>query len=326
MENYDFENALSLPFSQLTEEVKNSYISQWTREIITWMNRARSYIKHSSGLEEKLSNYNINNYNDYSKMLKNRRMAKEMILNKTVLRDGYILLNKIGEIIRGEEILYSVTVTSTGEAISSATAGEVYTWTIPMSEFINLMSFTSRRIVLKDSMTIYRMIEHQIEQSANAINYERWSDEKLQHYSLFMQQIRSYPQWENVNNGNILEAFLRFLDRGHKPLNSTMPEYRETVYSAMLDTMKHPAKFFEGGDINNLQVKGLNASITNINTLMKNLSEVLHILATHDVGNTVLRQHMKKQALNTQLNQKMNTIVADVTEELIQFFTSTIDR
>jgi hypothetical protein len=34
-----------------------------------------------------------------------------MITNTAVLQEGYILLNKIGEKIRGEEILYSVTVT-----------------------------------------------------------------------------------------------------------------------------------------------------------------------------------------------------------------------
>ena len=50
-------------------------------------------------------------------MLKNRRIARDKLLNKTILQDGYILLNKIGEIVRGETIKYSITVTKTGAAI-----------------------------------------------------------------------------------------------------------------------------------------------------------------------------------------------------------------
>ena len=66
-------------------------------------------------------------------MMKNRRAAKNLIEGSTVLTDGYVLLNEIGETIRNEEIIYNVTTSISGTAISKATSGEVYTWKIPLS-------------------------------------------------------------------------------------------------------------------------------------------------------------------------------------------------
>ena len=153
----------------------------WTNEIYLWINKARSYIAQEQSLAEKLSANSMKSVKNVSEMLKNRRIAKKMINNKVILTEGYILLNKIGETIRGEEIFYSITVSKTGQALSTGSVGTggVYTWKIPLSEFINLLNFTSQRIVLKDSSTIYKMLESQIEANEKNLIYEKWSDEKL---------------------------------------------------------------------------------------------------------------------------------------------------
>ena len=67
----------------------------------------------------------------------------------------------------------------------------------------------------------------------------------------------------------MLEAFLRFLDDGNTPKVSSDADYWHSVGSAMKRTMTAPDAFFLGGDINNLQIKGLNASVTNLNTLIQ---------------------------------------------------------
>ena len=262
-------------------------------------------------------------------MLKNRRVAKKMISNQSILRDGYILLNKIGETIRAEEIFYSITVSKTGKSLTSGETGGVYSWKIPLSEFINILNFTSRRIVLKDSSTIYRMIESQIDQNNNKIDYEKWTDEKLQNFSLFANQIRTnpnWPNWHNVNEGNLLEAFLRFLDDGYTPEDSSNPEYWHRLGSAMKRTMQAPDKFFMGGDLNDLQIKGLNASVTNLNTLIQNLEKLLQIMISSKSGYETIQKYVRKNYNSQQINNEIEKTQEEIVNELLNFFTSSILR
>lgn len=314
----------------MTDEQQNQLIMSWTNEIYLWINKARSYIAQEQSLAEKLSVNSMRSVKNVSEMLKNRRIAKKMINNKVILTEGYILLNKIGETIRGEKIFYSITVSKSGQALSTGSVGTggVYTWQVPLSEFINLLNFTSQRIVLKDSSTIYKMLESQIEANEKNLIYEKWSDEKLQSYALFNSQVRSNPnwkQWHNVNEGNMLEAFLRFLDDGNTPKVSSDADYWHSVGSAMKRTMTAPDAFFLGGDINNLQIKGLNASVTNLNTLIQNLSKVLSILRTSEQGYEVLKKYYRKNA-QEQIQQETLKTQEEVVDELLEFFTSKINR
>lgn len=325
----EIENELIQTFDLLTKEQQNFYIQQWTLEIYGWLNRARAYVAQEKSLAEKLSTKSLDSLTAVQTMLKNRRVAKSMITNQSVLTDGYILLNKIGEIIRAEEIYYSITVSKTGESLSSGNTGGVYTWKIPLSEFINILNFTSRRIVLKDSSAIYKMIENQISQNGQSINYEKWSDEKLQSFSLFANQVRTnpkWPNWHNVNEGNLLEAFLRFLDDGYTPTNSSDVQYWHRLGSAMKRTMQSPDKFFVGGDLNDLQIKGLNASVTNINTLIQNLEKVLQIMMQSKTGYDTISKYIRKNYNALQIDKEIEKTQEEVVENLINFFTSSISR
>ena len=93
----------------------------------------------------------------------------------------------------------------------------------------------------------------------------------------------------------------------------------------MKRTMTAPDAFFLGGDINNLQIKGLNASVTNLNTLIQNLSEVLSILRTSEQGHEVLKKYYRKNA-QVQIQQEAFKAQEEVTNELLEFFTSKINR
>lgn len=313
----------------MTQEQQNLYIQNWIFEIYKWLNRARAYIAQQQSLAEKLSNNTLNSIKEVEIMLKNRKVAKNMITNQSILTDGYVLLNKIGETIRAEEIYYSITVSKTGEKLTSGKTGGVYTWKIPLSEFINLFNFTPSRIVLKDSSTIYKMIENQISQDNNSINYEKWSDEKLQSFSLFAHQVRTNPKWPNwhkVNEGNLLEAFLRFLDDGYTPAKIVDSSYWAHLGSAMKRTMQSPDKFFIGGDLNDLQIKGLNASVTNLNTLIQNLEKVLQILISNKSGFEVIQKYIRKNYKAQQITQDIEKTQDEIVNDLLKFFTSSIIR
>lgn len=325
----DIEHQITQTFDQLSTEVKSSYIGKWSIEIYSWLNRARAYVAQQQSMMEKLSKNSLQSIEDFQTILKNRRVAKKMIDNKTILTDGYVLLNKIGETIRAEEIYYSVTVSKTGSALTSGAAGTggVYTWKVPLSQFINLLNFTSTRIVLKDSSTIYKMLETQIEKGEEGLVYEKWSEEKLQSFSIFANQVRGAANgyWSKVNEGNILEAFFRFLNGNNTPAYDTSDEYWISIMRTMKQTMMAPDPFYVGGDLNDLQIKGLNASVTNINTLIQRLQEVLNILTQSQSGYDVLRKYVR-QNCTQQLEQSIVQDQNQIANNLIEFFTSKVDR
>ena len=155
------------------------------------MNRARVYLNKSEGLIDKLIENNatgLNSIKEFTSMIKNCRVAKELIEQSTVLTDGYVLLNEIGEVIRNEEIIYNVTTSSTGEALSSVSIGEVYTWKIPLSEFIHLLSFSGQRISLKTPSAIHKYLMSELSAgNTSGIDYEKWSEDKLSSFALFNQ-------------------------------------------------------------------------------------------------------------------------------------------
>lgn len=325
----EIEEEIIQSFDQMTKEQQRDRLALWTLEIYNWINKARAYIAFEQSLANKLSDNSKQSLDNVKEILRARRVAKKMINNKQILTEGYVLLNKIGETIRGEEVLYSVTISKTGKALSTGSIGTegVYTWKVPLKEFLTMLNFTSQRIVLKDSSALYKMLEKQIEEN-NKVVYEKWTEEKLQQFAIFNSQVRTNPKWSNwhkINEGNMLEAFLRFLDDGGTPTRMANPNYWHMVGSAVKRTMSAPDPFFLGGDLNEFQIKGLNASVTNINTLIQNLEKVLMILRMSYSGHEVLKKYYRANVAN-QIQQETLKTQEEIANELINFFTSKIER
>lgn len=327
------EEELTTTFLNSTEEVQNEYVQIWTIKIADWLNRARLYINKSENLLEKLKQDNatgLESIKDFEKMMKNRRAAKDLIEGSTVLTDGYVLLNEIGETIRNEEIIYNVTTSISGTAISKAASGEVYTWKIPLSEFLKILSFTSRRITLKSPSAIHKMLMKELSKNNTSnISYEKWSDQKLSSFALFNEQVRSMPQgkYNKINEGNILESFLRYLDSGGEVFSPAKgnKSYWSGIGHAIKMTMAAPDKFFQAGDLNNEQIKGLNASVTNLNTLLINLKNVFDILTSSKVGAETIRSRVRKNFTN-QFNSNIELTQQELVQKLLEMFTSSVNR
>ena len=64
----------------------------------------------------------------------------------------------------------------------------------------------------------------------------------------------------------------------------------------MFNTMKSPDKFFVGGDIDNEQIKGLNASVTNLNSLILNIEKLWNILKVNPNTQNIISNYYKKSA------------------------------
>ena len=317
-------------FSEMTEEVQNETIQQWTIRTYNWLNKARVYVKSSESLMSKMAGTAANNLleKQFKNVLVRKRVAKDALMNQSLMTEGYVLLNQIGESLRGEEILYSITITKTGKALSSGMSGTggVYTWKVPLSEFLKMINFTSRRMTLKSSSSLYKMLQQKINKGEVVPGeYEEWTEQKLQSYSLFTGQIRSYKQWSKVNEGNILEAFLRYTKDYGTPMFSKSSDYWRGVYNSMFNTMKSPDKFFVGGDIDNEQIKGLNASVTNLNSLILNIEKLWNILKVNPNTQNIISNYYKKSAKSS-INKEIEKSQDEVVDNLLKFFTSNITR
>lgn len=317
-------------FSEMTEEVQNQTIQQWTIRTYNWLNKARAYVKSSESLMSKMAGTEANSLleKQFKNVLVKKRVAKDALMNQSLMTEGYVLLNQIGESLRGEEILYSVTVTKTGKALSSGMSGTggVYTWKVPLSEFLKMVNFTSRRMTLKSSSSLYKMLQQKINEGEVVPDeYEEWTEQQLQSYSLFTGQIRSYKQWNKVNEGNILEAFLRYTKDYGTPMFSKSNDYWRGIYNSMFNTMKSPDKFFVGGDIGNEQIKGLNASVTNLNSLILNIEKLWNILKVNPNTQNIVSSYYKKSAKSS-LNEEIQKSQDEVVDNLLKFFTSNITR
>lgn len=294
--------------ADMTNDEINAITSNWIFEIEQWMALAREYVVSTDSLAEKLTKRSrtilgnleqvaINNYNTQKKLIEGR----------DVLQSGYVLLNKIGEQIRGEEITYSVTITAQGEALS--TASKIYTMTTNLDEFLNMQNATSRRLVMKDPTTLYNQYINNNTKNSK-IKVEEWTQEKIQNFQIFNSQIRKIQsgkkvRWKHINEGQALEAFLRAEAYGVSIIadpKGNRPYWRSLAH-IMKMTMGKPDPFYQGGDIGNEQVKGLHASITNINTLIATLNRTLF----------AIRQG--RQGIDTTIKKKMGSEVTNGAEE-----------
>lgn len=319
-----------------TQQDWGPLLQKWSIDIYKWLNKARAYVASQNSVIEKLSSSLVIDRNGKQELnlieinsMKKMRISKKNVNNREILWEGYRLLNEIGETLRGEEIMYSITFTKTGEQIGNST--EVYTWTVPMSEFFNLVRFSKTRITLRDSSAIYEMMQKQIQNDEKDNMIEKWTEQKIQDYALFNNEVRNNPNWEKwhkINEGNMLESYLRLLKNGGSVQSRDKvkkdSEYWHRLGTAVSSTMKAPDAFFKGGDIDNEQIKGLHASVTNINTLMLNLQKVFSILKNAKINEEVLDKYYKKSGLN--LEQQQKEVEQEVINKLTDFFTSKIDR
>lgn len=319
-----------------TQQDWGPLLQKWLVDIYKWLNKARAYVASQNSVIEKLSSSLVIDKNGKQEVnlveinsMKKMRISKKNINNREVLWEGYKLLNEIGETLRGEEIMYSITFTKTGESIGNST--EVYTWTVPMSEFFNMVRFSETRITLRDSSVLYKMAQKEIQNDEKDNIIEKWTEQKIKDYALFNDEVRNNPNWEKwhkINEGNMLESYLRLLKNGGTVQTRDKvkkdSEYWHKLGTAVSSTMKAPDAFFKGGDIDNEQIKGLHASVTNINTLMSNLQKVFSILKNAKINEEVLNKYYKKSGLD--LEQQEKEIEQEVVNKLTDFFTSKIDR
>ncbi len=276
----------------------------------------------------------------------------QVAYNKIML-DGYHLLSEIGSWVNNSgPVNYSVTVTGmSAQGITKMSWNEM-----PFADFANLINFASpdSKISMLSSGTIMSKMKNQLK--ANNKFIETWSPDKLKQYELFKKlarnigpmvedkkqtqlirkmfidqkqpgKIRSFYQWtkqykrkwRDVNEGNLLEAFIRFQTYG----KNIEPA---AVYKAMFDTMKRPDPFYKGGDIGNTQIKGDNASIASHSTILNTLELTESMLS----GLTDVLQsnqlNIVEMEIGTNISADIEKQIDKYIQQLIQKYVSGISR
>ena len=319
---------ISKRLDEMSKNEQAALLSQWTKQIYLWINKARIYIKEIKLEQEYLQATNrdisksLITLNNYLK----RSQSRAKISGKKIMIDGYELLNNIGEQIRGEKILYTLIVTSDGKKIGSSDIQKTYTAKIPFSEFLNTITTSGRqRLVLKDSSTIVKMIEST--KSPLKGDIEEWDYNKIKEYQLFNNQVRgmAHKHWEKISEGNMTEIYLRYLNDGQfiKALGSH--EYFSLLGTYVKMTLSSPAIFYQGGDIGNEQLKAINATITNLTTLIVHAERLLQILIRSEQGYKVIEKYLftsKKIDVEKEIDNNIENII----NELIKMFTDKINR
>lgn len=343
---------ISQEFFEQTRKIFQQYRAQWVGELASWMNRVsqldllyKSYNKYgwlkgsSSDVKNPKGRSIMASYgaamNKRSRTNLDSKMAEiyasDILEEKkisTIIHDivenGYKLLNNIGESIRQEQLLYTIVITTTGEKISSMN-GDVYSFTISGEKFLELIGHAGQELRVKQaSGKFLRELEEASTFADKTTTKQKWDISKREMFVLYQNQVQNLKQhdWTEVNEGNLLEGFHRFGEWAKYSAYSEQ-SYWGGVYVSMRDTMANPDAFWQGGDIDNIQMKGLEASVTNLNSLIVAAKKALDILASGSEGQGLIKKYVNKNFIN-QFDNAINMAEDEIVEKLIGMFTGNI--
>lgn len=275
------------------DESGRPFVIKWLNQCIDLLTRAKVLEAEYSKLKTiqvTVNNAIMQNYQEIKTDLKTDKLIKEM----------YIFLNEVGETLRGESLIYQVTL-STGKGQSK----NMTTFELPLEKFLELTTATHTRLILSRTKTILNRMAKD-----NDVNQRKWSEEEVFNYQRFIYNAKRVQQgrWKKVNRGNLLEAYSRYEDLR----NSGISKGSTTI--AMQETLRGTQGFWQGADYNGFQIKGNAASVANIYTCINQLNELYLILSGLQFNNI------------TEFNDRVSQINQQTQIELTKYADLTIDE
>lgn len=275
------------------DESGRPFVIKWLNQCIDLLTRAKILEAEYSKLKTiqvTVNNAVMQNYQEIKTDLKTDKLIKEM----------YIFLNEVGETLRGESLIYQVTL-STGKGQSK----NMTTFELPLEKFLELTTATHTRLTLSRTKTILNRIAKD-----NDVNQRKWTEEEIFNYQRFIYNAKRVQQgrWKKVNRGNLLEAYSRYEDLR----NSGISKGSTTI--AMQETLRGTQGFWQGADYNGFQIKGNAASVANIYTCINQLNELYLILSGLQFNNI------------TEFNDRVSQTNQQTQIELTKYADLTIDE
>lgn len=314
--------------------------------------KAQAKIKAFKLLEKNLlSNNMITQYKSGDEFYKGEARATEILETDTyriaygkALLDGYHILTELGAHLRNSEtIQYSVTATG----LKNMGTYKI-TWTdMPFEQFAELVNFNVDQYTATDKNKKYNsntaiigglrlkgvanLFKQTLDEQGSLSDEERvniysWDSDSIDLYNQFVSRAKNINniKWSDVNEGNFLEAFTRFQDNikgknfiGKK--GNLLATANKQILKAMKETMDHPKAFYKGGDINNLQLKGNQATIADSSTIENMLNSTSQSLDI--ILNGLPQKTPPQSSVSLDFEKTISNNIKNEIKELIsQFF------
>lgn len=237
--------------SKESDQIGTTYFVKWKIEALSLLQQAQLYQRKY----EKLSSIQIKSIEDLQSILREESRQDEITDNLIVKM--YRFLNEVGETLRGETISYEVTLTQ-GQNKSRT----IQTFTLTLEQFLSITAKTSTRLTLRHTSSALKELQKQ------QILGRQWTQEEIRELDKYRTNVRRNKggHWKNINKGNILEGFRRKQIKG---LSTTR---------SIAETMSGTQGFWQGGDIDLLQIKGDRASVTNFRTCVRQIENLFKVL------------------------------------------------
>lgn len=314
---------LNAAVSNIMKQMEQEGAIQLTTEMQSWMGQIRQVISAINSYQATTNSIlnqsaqaavkNMQNSGAYnSRIYTNVSDAKRQMKYQQFVQQGYTLLNQIGEFIRGKEIKYKLIIRTDNDS-------SIYEWSdVSLKDFLSLSTIAdSGRMRLRSENPIIETLSKKYGEQDSV----RWGDEKVQSYEKFKEYITNYiddsgdRRWEKVNQGNLLEAFVKYYDNQQK---GTMESY-------MYSTMSGNQAFWRGGDYGDYQVKSNEASITNISSIITQLESTYSKLASIQTMITTNSNTNSQAAAGviTNIEASIKKQVEQKVQELVKEFTTT---
>ena len=314
---------LNAAVSNIMKQMEQEGAMQLTTEMQSWMGQIRqvisainSYQATTNSILKQSAQVAVKNMQDSgaynSRIYTNVDDSKRQIKYQHFVQQGYILLNQIGEFIRGKEIKYKLIIRTDNDST-------IYEWSdVSLKDFLKLSTIAdSGRMRLRSENTVMEALSKKYGKKESV----RWGEEKVQSYEKFREYITNYiddsgkQRWAEVNQGNIMEAFVKYYDNKQK---GTMESY-------MYSTMSGNQAFWRGGDYDDYQVKSNEASITNISSIITQLESTYSKLASIQTMITANSNSNSQAAagVTTNIETSIKKQVEQKVQELVKEFTTT---
>ena len=286
-------------------------------------NRREQFMNSTSPKE--ISRYLTKAKEDLQKQIKSRREEQTYAELKALFITGYKLVMTLREYFLNDSILYEV-ASETGN----------FTFEIDEESFLeqSRASLSSLNLVLQDGqlnidfvqkINIGKKLKEKAEESGYKI-YENLGDENGSTFWSRGIRILHALQEEKelsggsrgLNFGHFYEAYKYF--NGNEINFSRKDQPGNTDYAAVMLALRNSNKFYKGGDVDNVQLKANEATITHISTIRKQLSDILKILTNKQINARQQLSQIKESFVSSGAESSIEELIEKKRNEILQHF------
>ena len=283
----DITNQILEVLTKKSDQIGTSYFVKWRIEALSLLQQAQLYQRKY----DKLSSIKISSIEGLQSILREEMRQDEATNN--LITKMYRFLNEVGETLRGETIHYEVTLTQ-----GKGKERTIQTFTLNLEQFLSITAKTSTRLTLRHTSSALKELQNQ------QILGRQWTQEEIKELDKYRTNVKRNKggHWKNINKGNVLEGFRRKQIKG---MSTTM---------SIAETMSGTQGFWQGGDIDLLQIKGDRASVTNFKTCVNQIEKLFNTLNALNTETT------------TPLSEKAQQLTPAIDANIDEFSSETVSQ